>query len=250
MAEGDAFNRVLLDRAKRRLEALGFFEKVAISTEQGTEPDRVVLNVEVVEKGTGSLSLGGGYSTADGFIADVALTEANFMGRGQYLKVAVSGGASQQSYTLSFTEPYFLGRRMAAGFDLYKQSYEDSDNRDYDYERIGGTLRFGLPITNEISFNPFYTFERKELSNYDLYGKAKCLTGRYRSCRRGALPSSRPWATRWSITRLTTCSCRPMASTPSSSRNLPVSAETSSSSVRPSMPATIMSSIRLGVWLA
>ncbi len=177
MAEGDAFNRVLLDRAKRRLEALGFFEKVAITTEQGTEPDRVVLNVEVVEKGTGALSLGGGYSTADGFIADVSLTESNFMGRGQYLKVAVSGGASQQSYNLSFTEPYFLGRRLAAGFDLYKQSYKDTDARDYDYDRVGGTLRFGLPITEEISFNPYYTLEQKKLSNYDLYGTATASPG-------------------------------------------------------------------------
>ncbi|WP_157747827.1 outer membrane protein assembly factor BamA [Cohaesibacter sp. ES.047] len=177
MAEGDAFNRVLLDRAKRRLEALGFFEKVAITTEQGSSPDRVVLNVDVTEKGTGSLSLGGGYSTEDGFIADVSITETNFMGRGQYLKAAVSGGASQQSYTLSFTEPYFLGRRMAAGFDLYKQTYKDTDSREYDYDRVGGTLRLGLPITNELSFNPYYTLERKKLSNYELYSKPNASPG-------------------------------------------------------------------------
>ena len=169
MAEGDAFNRVLLDRAKRRLENLGYFEKVAITTAPGSSPDRVVLNVDVAEKGTGSVSIGGGYSTADGFIADVALTENNFMGRGQYLKVAVSGGTSKRAYNLSFTEPFFLGRRLSAGFDLYQERFEDNDTRDYDYVRRGGTLRFGLPITNSISFNPYYTLEEKEISNYEHY---------------------------------------------------------------------------------
>lgn len=172
MAEGDAFNRVLLDRAKRRLDALGFFEKIDINTEPGSSPDRVVLNVDVEEKGTGSLSLGGGYSTSDGFIADVSVTERNFMGRGQYLKVAVSGGTSKRSYNLSFTEPFFLGRRMSAGFDLFREQYENNDNREYDYERQGGTLRFGLPITNSLSFNPYYTIEQKFISDYEDYGLA------------------------------------------------------------------------------
>nr|WP_319485169.1 outer membrane protein assembly factor BamA [uncultured Cohaesibacter sp.] len=166
MAEGDAFNRVLLDRAKRRLDALGFFDKIDITTSQGSSPDRVVLNVDVKEKGTGSVTIGGGYSTADGFIADVSVSEKNFMGRGQYLKVSASGGASKQSYTLSFTEPYFMGRRLAAGFDLFHSVYQDNDYRDYDYKRDGGTIRFGLPITEEISFNPYYTIEQKEISNY------------------------------------------------------------------------------------
>ena len=170
MAEGDAFNRVMLDRAKRRLEALGFFDKVDITTARGSSADRVVLNVNVTEKGTGAVTLGGGYSTADGFIADVSVSEKNFMGRGQYLKVSASGGTSKQSYTLSFTEPYFLGRRLAAGFDLFHSVYEDNDYRDYDYKRDGGTLRFGLPITEEFSFNPYYTLEQKEVSNYEKTG--------------------------------------------------------------------------------
>ena len=172
MAEGDAFNRVLLDRAKRRLNALGFFESVNVTTEPGSSPDRVVLNVDVKEKGTGSFSIGGGYSTNDGFVADVSLSESNFMGRGQFVKVAATAGASKRNYTFSFTEPYFLGRRMAAGFDLYRNTIEDSDTYDYDLEKMGGTLRFGLPITNDLSFNPYYTLERKQISNYDLYNSA------------------------------------------------------------------------------
>ncbi|WP_316862637.1 outer membrane protein assembly factor BamA [uncultured Cohaesibacter sp.] len=170
MAEGDAFNRVMLDRAKRRLDALGFFEKIDVTTAPGSSPDRVVLNVDVKEKGTGSVTLGGGYSTSDGFIADIAVTETNFMGRGQYLKVSASGGSSSKSYALSFTEPFFLGRRMSAGFDLFHSSYDDNDYREYDYKRIGGTLRFGLPITEALSINPFYTLEQKQITDYEYYG--------------------------------------------------------------------------------
>ncbi len=171
MAEGDAFSRVLLDRAKRRLNELGFFKRVSVTTQPGSSPDRVVLNVNVEEKGTGNLSVGGGYSTIDGFVADISLTESNFMGRGQYLKVAASGGTKKRSYELSFTEPYFLGRRMSAGFDLYQKRQESGKNVDYDSLRTGGTIRFGLPITNTLSFNPYYTLEQKEISNYKDYGK-------------------------------------------------------------------------------
>ena len=166
MAEGDAFNRVLLDRAKRRLTALGFFEKVEINTAPGSSSDRVVLNVEVVEKGTGSVAIGGGYSTTDGLIADISITEKNFMGRGQFLRAASGFGTSKRNYAFSFTEPYFLGRRMSAGFDLFRETYEDNATRDYDYQRTGGTIRFGLPLTNDLSFNPYYTYESKKLSKY------------------------------------------------------------------------------------
>ena len=167
MAEGDAFNRVLLDRAKRRLNALGFFEKVEIDTAPGSASDRVVLNVVVEEKGTGSVSIGGGYSTTDGLIADIAVNEKNFMGRGQNVRASTGFGTSKKNYTFSFTEPYFLGRRMAAGFDVFHETFEDNDTREYDYERTGGTIRFGLPITNDLSFNPYYTIESKEISDYN-----------------------------------------------------------------------------------
>ena len=120
------------------------------------------MNVEVVEKGTGSFSIGGGYSTSDGLIADLSLTEKNFMGRGQYIKAAIGMGTSKETYNFSFTEPYFLGRRLSAGFDIFQETYSDNRQRDYEYDRTGGTLRFGLPITKDISFNPYYSFEQKK----------------------------------------------------------------------------------------
>ena len=89
IAEGDAYNRALIDRAERRLKNLDFFKTVRISTEPGSAPDRVIVNVDVEEKSTGQFSVAGGYSTADGFIAEVSVAERNLLGRGQFVKLAL-----------------------------------------------------------------------------------------------------------------------------------------------------------------
>lgn len=164
LAEGDAYNRVLVDRAERRLNNLGFFKTVRITTEPGSSPDRVVVNVDVEEQSTGEVSFGIGYSTSDGVIGDVSVTEKNFLGRGQYVRVSVGGGESQQTQELSFTEPFFLGRRLAAGFDLYNRDLEHNDYRQYDDHTTGGTLRFGLPVTDQATVNLYYTLYNRDLS--------------------------------------------------------------------------------------
>jgi outer membrane protein insertion porin family len=163
ISEGDAFNQVLINRAKRRLEALDFFTTVNISTAPGSEPDQVVLVVDVVEKSTGELSIGGGYTTGGGptggFSVEGSVAERNFLGRGQAIRVAVGGGKNSRDYTFSFTEPYFLGRRIRAGFDIYRNSRE-YDN--YQSELTGGTIRFGLPITEALSTQIAYNYAREE----------------------------------------------------------------------------------------
>ncbi len=108
-----------VDKAERRLRALGYFKTVSIGTEPGSAPDKVVIVVNVEDQSTGSFSIAGGVSTSDGLIAEVSLEETNFLGRGQNLRISVGGGFNSQTYNLSFTDPYFLGTRIAAGFDLY-----------------------------------------------------------------------------------------------------------------------------------
>ncbi|HUI20671.1 MAG TPA: outer membrane protein assembly factor BamA [Methylocella sp.] len=164
IGEGDAYNRVLIDRAERRLNSLGFFKKVKITNEPGSTPDRVIVVVEVEDQPTGSLSLSGGYSTTDGFIADVAVTETNFMGRGQYVKLAVSEGQYSRGIDFSFTEPYFLGDRIAAGFDLYAKKSDPWLYSYYSNFTAGGTLRLGLPITEELTVSPRYSIYRTDIS--------------------------------------------------------------------------------------
>lgn len=162
VSEGDAFNQVLIQRAKRRLEALDYFEKVEISTVPGSEPDQVVLVVDVVEKSTGEFSVGAGYSTGGetaGPSVEGSISERNFLGRGQFIKIAAGGGKNSRDYSFSFTEPYFLGRRIAAGFDIYKQT-RNYDH--YDSDTTGATVRFGLPITDNISTQLAYNIAQEK----------------------------------------------------------------------------------------
>lgn len=159
ISEGDAFNQVYIQKAKRRLEALGIFERVNITTRQSDSPDRLVVVVRVEEKPSGEFSIGGGYSTASGALAEISFTEKNFMGRGQLLRVAGELGDNSDSYRLSFTEPYFLGYRMSAGFDIGRETSGSSDNREYGSERIFGNVRFGIPLTESTNLSLFYTYD-------------------------------------------------------------------------------------------
>lgn len=163
LSEGDAYNRVLVDRAERRLNNLGYFKKVKITNEPGSSPDRVIVNVDVEDQPTGSFAIAGGYSTTDGFLAEVSVTETNFLGRGQYVRAAVSRGQYSQGYELSFTEPYFLDRRLSAGIDLFRKQQDNSKYQNYNTIITGGTLRFGLPITDELSFAPRYSLYTSEI---------------------------------------------------------------------------------------
>ena len=171
VSEGDAFNQVLIQRAKRQLEDLDYFTSVNISTVPGDQPDRIVLVVSVVEKSTGEFSIGAGYSTGGtnpGPTVEVGVTERNFLGRGQYIKASVGGGEDTRSYQISFTEPYLFGRRIAGGFDIYRTARDDTG---YDTELTGATVRLGLPITEVLSSQIAYDFSQETYNLTD----ADCL---------------------------------------------------------------------------
>jgi len=167
IAEGDAYNRVLVDRAERRLNSLRYFKTVKVTNEPGSAPDRVIINVLLEEEATGNVSLGGGYSTNDGFIADVSLTERNFLGRGQQLRVAVALGERRTGGEVSFTEPYFLGQRLSLGFDAFYREVDLQRTSSYDYTLVGGAVRFGLPITDEVGLSLRYRLSDYEISEVD-----------------------------------------------------------------------------------
>lgn len=165
ISEGDAFNQETISRAKRRLEALGFFSAVNISTQAGSSPDRVVVIVDVQDQPTGSFGIGAGYSVGDGgLVLEASVEEKNFLGRGQFIRLAAGGGFDDtQTYNFSFTEPYFLGYRLAAGFDLFKSS--TSSNTYYDYEEQGGTIRVTAPITEDLATTLRYTYKEIDYIN-------------------------------------------------------------------------------------
>ncbi len=164
IGEGDAYNRVLIDKAEKRLNNLGYFKSVKITNQPGSSPDKVVINVDVEDQPTGSFGISGGYSTVDGIVAEVSVTESNFMGRGQYARVAVTGGLRTRGIEFNFTEPYFLDYRLAAGFDLFVKQSTNNQYSIYDSKSYGGTLRLGVPLTDEITFSPRYSLSQTTIS--------------------------------------------------------------------------------------
>ena len=164
LTEGDAYNRVLVDRAERRLNGLGFFKKVRFSNEPGSAPDRVIVNIDVEDQPTGSFSVAGGYSTQDGIIGEVSVSESNFLGRGQYVRVAGQGGQYAKGFDFSFTEPYFLGYRLAAGFDAFYKYSDLTRYSRYETTVYGGQLRVGLPITEDFGVTFRYSLYNTELT--------------------------------------------------------------------------------------
>ena len=164
IGEGDPYNHALVERAERRLNRLGYFKKVHISTRPGSSPDRVIVTVEVEDQPTGSVSLSGGYSTTAGFLAEVAFTENNFLGRGQYVKASISEGQYSRGWGLSFTEPYFLDQRLAAGFDVYHKEQDENAYALYATWTTGVNLRLGIPVTDEFTFQPNYSIYQSAIS--------------------------------------------------------------------------------------
>ena len=163
LGEGDAYNRVLVDRAERRLNSLGFFKRVRVVNEPGSAPDRVVIVVDVEDQPTGSFGISGGYSTQDGFIGEVSISESNFLGRGQFVRASATLGQRVRGVDLSFTEPYFLGYRMAGGVDLFWRENVNSTYALYDTANVGATFRLGIPLTDQLSFGTRYSIYQTEI---------------------------------------------------------------------------------------
>lgn len=165
LVEGDAFNAAKLRRSQQRLNNLGFFEKVDISNQPGSAPDKTVIDVSVVEQSTGELSFGAGYSTAGGVLGDVSIHERNLLGRGQDLRLGLSLGTQQTQINLSFTEPYFLDRNVAAGFDIFRITTDNQDQSSYDQKSLGFALRTGFNLSEYLRQNLRYTLRQDIVSN-------------------------------------------------------------------------------------
>jgi outer membrane protein insertion porin family len=163
LTEGDAFNRDLVDRSRTRIRALGFFSDVAIKNTTGSRPDKTNLDVSVTEMSTGELSLGAGYSSSYSFIGELAYTERNLFGRGQYLRASIAASTISKQFQLSFTEPWFLDRPLAAGIDLYKWVTQ-YNQAAYRSDVTGISFRFGFPTSEYGSVMLHYTLRYSQVS--------------------------------------------------------------------------------------
>jgi outer membrane protein insertion porin family len=165
LVEGDAFNRVLVDRSRTRIRSLGIFKDVDIKQSPGSQPDRVNLNVNVTEQSTGQLSLGAGYSSTSSLIGEFSYTEQNLFGRGQYMRASIAISEISKQFQFSFTEPYFLDRPLAAGFDLYRvdTSYQQAA---YRADVTAGQLRAGFPTSEYGTVALRYTYKIEDIIPY------------------------------------------------------------------------------------
>lgn len=164
LAEGDAFNRVLLDRSKQRIRSLGYFEEVEIEERQGSRPDRSEVDITVKEQPTGELSFGAGFSSQDSYLFDVSVVERNLRGRGQYLQAKIAMSSRQSNIDIRFTEPKFLDRNLAAGFDLFSSEFDYEREAGYRTATIGGGLRVGFPITERTNLSFNYVIKNEDIS--------------------------------------------------------------------------------------
>jgi outer membrane protein insertion porin family len=165
LGEGDAYNRALVDRAERRLKALGYFKTVKIEQKPGSAPDRVVLDVAVEEQGTGDFSIAGGYSTTDGPLVQVGISDRNFLGTGDIAKISVSYGLYARGFDAAFTDPYALGPRVSLGGELFGRQTFANSNQSYDTSLYGAKLLLGTPINDQLGV----------MWNYSIYNQGVSL---------------------------------------------------------------------------
>ena len=155
--EGDPYNRALLDRAERRIKNLNFFKTVKITNEPGSAPDRVVINVDVEEQSTGDFSIMGGYSTSQGWLAEVSVSERNLLGTGRYAKASVTYGEYVRSAELDYAEPYIFDTRTSLGVDLFAKETLANSYLSYGTESYGGALKWNIPLREDLGFQLRYS---------------------------------------------------------------------------------------------
>jgi outer membrane protein insertion porin family len=165
LVEGDAFNSAKMRRSQQRIRNLGFFKKVDVTNDPGSAPDKTIVNVAVEEQSTGEFSVGVGFSTTDGPLADISIRERNLLGRGQDLRLGTTIALRVKQLDFSFTEPYFLDRNMAAGIDAFAITRNQQTQSQFDQQSIGGDFRVGYQITEALRQTLKYTLRTDKIFN-------------------------------------------------------------------------------------
>lgn len=165
LSEGDAFNQVLLSRSERNIRGLGFFAAVEVTETPGSEEDKTIIDVNVREQPTGELSFGVGYSSAEALTTQLSVSERNFLGRGQRLRLNLGLSNQVQRYNVAFTEPYFLNRDISAGFSLFNTDTEYDYQDGLQTKEQGVGLSLGFPLSEDGRLSLFSNFSQDELIN-------------------------------------------------------------------------------------
>jgi outer membrane protein insertion porin family len=164
IAEGDAYNKTLIDRAERRLKNLNYFKTVKISNRPGSAPDRIVLDVEAIDQSTGDFNIAGGYSTTDGALVEVKVGDRNFYGTGKTVQAAFTYGQYARGINLAASEPYFLGTKVAAGIELFDRQTDATSYQSYGSTTYGATLQLGTPINEQLGVQWRYSIYNQNIT--------------------------------------------------------------------------------------
>ncbi len=167
LAEGDAFNQAALQRARQRVRDLGYFERVEVNRQPGSAPDRANVLVEVDERATGELTLGGGYSTDYGALANIGLRERNLLGTGIDSRINTLLAQRRSQADISITDPAFLDRNLLGGFDVFYIQNTNLASASYDERRVGFALRLGYEISDTLRQTWNYTLSDRKIFNID-----------------------------------------------------------------------------------
>ena len=165
IVEGDPFNPRQIRETAERIRALGYFGNVDVDAGEGSSPYQVVIDVDVTEAPTGSLSFGGNFSTDNGFSLLASFNQRNFLGRGQSLNFGIQTGVDNRNFSFSFTEPNLLGRDLNFGIDTNYQS-TNSQNALYDTSRLSLRPRVGFPISENGRLTLYYAYDYTDVTNY------------------------------------------------------------------------------------
>jgi outer membrane protein insertion porin family len=164
IGEGDAYNRALIDRGERHLKALGYFKTVKITTTPGSAPDRVVLDVAVEEQQTGNFFISGGYSTSDGVLGQVTISDTNFLGTGDIAKASFMYGQYARGFDVALTDPWFLGQRLAVGGELFGRQTFANSNQAFNTSLYGAKFTAGTPINDNLGVTWNYSIYNQGIS--------------------------------------------------------------------------------------
>jgi len=162
ITESGLYSATGMKRSKQNLMNLGFFEEANIATAKGSASNKLNVNVDVKEKPTGTFSIGGGYSSLDGFIGQGSVQQANFLGLGLKANLSASIGGKSKTYALGLTDPYFMDTKWTLGGDIYRS---ERVYTDYTRRLTGGDIKGGYPINDFLGTFMMYKYEIKDLFN-------------------------------------------------------------------------------------
>ena len=160
--EGDPFNRRKVLEAVDKIRGLGFFSNVETSTRNGSAPEKIIIEVKLTEKPTGSLGIGAGYNSSDGTVATFNVNERNFLGKGQTVKLDLSTSKIEKQTELGFEDPSFLGRNLLAGISFGQTSTTPS-SVPLSTDKLYFAPKIGFPLSRDSKLTIEYSFDQEDV---------------------------------------------------------------------------------------